>query len=251
MLLEVQRAFQVTVTSRNDVVTPYVRAAHGSLEGRIGIYRNTVQQSLIDILATAFPVVQRIVGPQFFKALAREFVIHHPPDVPQLSKYGGALATFIEGHPRVEQIPYLADVARLEWARSESYFARDSAPFNPVELSTIPPDQLPNLRFQLHPATRLVLSNYPIHRIWMVNQANVLDVPEVDMSVCEHVIITRPHLEVTVRQLSAGDGAFMSAIAAGQSLGEAAAAALRTEPQFDLQTALQQHFLDGSFYSAA
>ncbi len=251
MLLEIQRAFRATVISQDDVVAAQVRAACGSVENRIAIYRNTVQQSLIDILATAFPATQRIVGPRFFAALARDFVVHHPPDVPQLSKYGAGFADFIKVHEHVREIPYLADIARLEWARSEAYFAADALPLDPAQLGAVPPEKLPTLTFALHPATRLITSEYPIHRIWTVNQPNVGDVPEIDMTVCESVIVTRPHHEVMVRLISAADAVFVAALSRQQPLGAAAVAAMESDARFDLQSALQLHFIHGTFYSAA
>ena len=251
MLLEMQRAFRATVMGQGDLVTPHVHAARGPLAGRIAIYRNTVQQSLVDILATAFPAVQRIVGPKFFAALARDFIVHHPPDVPQLSKYGTAFAGFIETHERVRELDYLADIARLEWARSEAYFAADSLPLDPALLSSALPEQLPSFKFTLHPACRLITSNRPIHLIWMVNQPEVIDVPAIDMTVPESVIVTRPQYEVTVRLISSADAAFVTALSRNQPLGAAVVAAMHIDAGFDLQAALQQHFIHGTFYSAA
>jgi hypothetical protein len=247
MLLEVQRAFRTAVTGRDDKVAASVRVPNGSVARRLAVYRNTVQRSLIDVLATAFPVTQRIVGERFFATLASEFVMQCPPLVPQLSVYGAGFPDFIAAHAQTQGLPYLPPVACLEWARGESYFAPDAAPLNPQDLAGLSPEALPNLQFALHPAARLVRSVYPIHRIWSVNQPDVLEVPAVDMECAESVLITRPRYDVRVRCLSEADAAFVDACARGATLNDATLAALQVDETFDLQSALQHHFIHGTF----
>jgi hypothetical protein len=247
MLLELQRAFKATVTGSDDVAAPHVKTPHGSVARRLAVYRNNVQKSLVDVLAAAFPVTQRIVGERFFYALARDFAITHLPQVPQLSLYGSGFAGFIATHRHTQELSYLADVARLEWARSESYFAADMPPLDPQSLTAIAPDKLSEAQLSLHPAARILSSNFPIHRIWSVHQDDAQDIPPVDMTIAESVLITRPHYQVIVRFITAPDAAFVKACSAGASLNDAAFAALSIDEGFDLQAALQRHFECGTF----
>jgi hypothetical protein len=249
--LDVQRQFRATVTGQEDVLAPLVRALRGPVGRRIAVYRNTVQQSLVDILAVAFPSIQRIVGAEFFHALARSYVTTHPPSVPQLSLYGAEFAAFIATHPRTTELPYLADVAHLEWARSESYFAADAPYLDPARLSEVPHDRLGDLCFKLHPATRMIMSPFPVHRIWAVNQPDVEDVPVIDMTVAESAMATRQGHHVHVRLLATGDAAFVASAQAGESLGVAVVKALEADAMFDLQVALQAHLIGGTFTTIA
>jgi hypothetical protein len=245
--LEIQREFRAAVMGVEGALAPHVNAASGPLSQRIGVYRNTVQQSLIDVLATAFPAVHRIVGGRFFSALAHDFVRGHLPDVPQLSVYGAKFPDFIATHERLSDLAYLADVARLEWARGEAYFADDAAPLDPAKLAAIAPENLAPVIFTLHPAARLIASPHPIYRIWTVNQPDVGDVPALDLTISEQVIITRPYFEVTVRLIAPADAAFVAALNRKLSLGEAVAEALSVDAAFNLQAALQDHFIHGTF----
>lgn len=247
MLLDLQRAFRATVLSHEDAAASLVQTPHGAVARRLAVYRNTVQKSLVDVLAAAFPIVQRIVGERFFFALARDFATRFPPHVPQLSVYGADFPAFIADHERTGDLPYLADVARVEWARGQAYFAEDAEPLNPQTLSALALEKLPAAIFHLHPATNLVSSRFPIHRIWSVNQPDVAQVPAVDMSVSESVLITRPQYQVIVRALSSADATFVAACARGLSLNDATMAALAVDDAFDLQTALQHHLLNATF----
>lgn len=247
MLRKVQEDFRATVLGAEDVAATHLFAARGPVARRIAVHRNTVQASLTDVLATAFPVVKRIIGEEFFAGFARRFIATQPPRVPQLSEYGRDFPAFIAVAEQLKSLPYLYDVARLEWARGEAYFAADAEPLPVERLGSMPAEALPEAHLVLHPATRLVASQYPIHRIWTVNQADVVDVPQVDMTVAEAALVLRSGFHVVTRKVTLGDGAFIAALEAGETLSNAADAALAADPVFELQTALAAHLTGGTF----
>lgn len=206
------------------------------------VHRNTVRGGLVDTLATAFPVTQRIVGVRAFATLADAFVRAEPPRVPQLSAYGTGFADFIAAGDVGQRLAYLADVARLEWARAESYFAADAPALDPTRLAALTPEEMERAVLRLHPATRLLESAFPIQRIWDVNQSD--DVPAVDMRVAETVLVTRPGLQIVQRKIVPADAVLIKAIAAGATLGKAAVV---VDESFDLQAALAAHFVGATF----
>ncbi|MSO73076.1 MAG: DUF2063 domain-containing protein [Rhodospirillaceae bacterium] len=247
-LPDLQQRFRATVLGNDDApLSGLVQTSGGSLPARIDVYRNTVQSSLVDVLATAFPVVQRVVGEVYFAGLARRFIVGAPPRLPQLSTYGADFAAYIGAGDIHKQLPYLADVARLEWARGAAYFAADAPLLDPATLGLLAPEDMERKVFSLHPAARLIRSSFPIYRIWQVNQPDVTDVPAVDMSVGEDALISRPRYHVVTRAIARADAAFVAAIAAGGTLASAAAQALEIDETFDLQAALTQHFVNGTF----
>src|SRR5437879_3167885 len=121
VLLELQQEIHAAVLGTDDgALGERVVAPRGTASARIDVYRNTVQASLTEVLAAAFPVAQRIVGSAFFAELARAFIAARPPRAPQLSAYGRAFPDFIVAPSHDHHLLYLPDVARLEWARGES-----------------------------------------------------------------------------------------------------------------------------------
>lgn len=224
-----------------------VRSERGNIDRRLNVHRNNILASLSDVLAATYPVVRRVVGPRFFGNLARIFAETTPPRLPQLSAYGGELASFLSTFEQVQQLPYLPDVARLEWARTEAYFAADSAPLDPNKLAAVDPGDTINLCFVLHPATRLVTSQQAIYRIWKVNHPSVNNVPKIDLDVKESVLVTRPHYEVNTHRINGGDYAFVSALSNRLSLGQAADIAMAADESFDLQSTLEAHLKNGTF----
>ncbi len=241
-----QTQFRAAVLGTNNAGLVDAVQAPGPVGDRLAVYRNTVQGSLTQALAATFPIVLRIVGEEFFTGFARRFVAAHPPQRPQLSTYGASFPDFIASADVNQQLPYLADVARLEWARNESYFAAD-APLLDTQRLAIDAENLETMTLRLHPAARCVVSRFPIFRIWEVNQPEITDVPRVDMTLPQAVLISRPKHHVVVRAITLADAAFIMAICEDETFGGAADIAFLNDPAFDLQGALAQHFVHGTF----
>lgn len=224
-----------------------IEAAHGSKERRLGVYRTNTLNSLSDVLASAYPVVERIVGLRFFRAVAEAFIAAHPPQQPVLYRYGGDMADFLQGFEPAQKLLYLPDVARLEWARIEAYFAADSAPLDPQKLAEVPPERLGDVAFTLHPSAGLLGAAFPVFEIWSVNQPDHERVPEIDFSVHENGLIFRRDQIVTQRVLGPGALAWLESLKHGHALGEATEQASALDAHFDLQNTLRQHLADGIF----
>lgn len=199
---------------------------------RFDIYRNNVLVSLTDALEQCFPVIDRLVGNEFFRAMAREFARMHPPRTPLLGAYGAEFPYFLAGFPPVADLGYLPDVARLELAMRESYHAADANPLPAEALGRVPPQQLVLSRLKFAPSVRLLRSAWPIYAIW---QANMNAGPSPEMR-AEDVLIGRPNYDPRLWHLPDGGAEFVSALASGQTIGEALDA---PEADFDLTAVLE------------
>ena len=81
--------------------------------------------------------MRKLVGDEFFAAMAGVFLRAHPPRSRMLMLYGDGLPAFLAEFPPVAQLGYLPDVARLEQAMRESYHAADSAPLPEAEFQRL------------------------------------------------------------------------------------------------------------------
>jgi hypothetical protein len=213
-LLDPQRTVPRAVTSHTARVP----------QRRFAVYRNNVMVGLVEALRTQFPAVEKIVGDEFFVAMARVFVAAYPPRSPILVHYGDALADFIASFEPATELPYLADVARLEAARTRAYHAADTVPLNPSYWQMLDPGALHSMRVRLHPSVQILRSSYPLVTIWAMNSGKSELRPIEDWR-GEDAVIARPHSDVEVRALTAGGAIFLTALAAGASLADAAARA--------------------------
>lgn len=200
---------------------------------RYNVYRNNVTVSLIDALAAIYPAVRRITGVEFFRAMARFHIRETPPASPLLFEYGRDFPAFIARYEYAQEMPWLADTARIERAWLDAYHAADAAPLAFGALSGLPPDRLAEVTFTPHPAVRIVRSPYAAATIFSANRATE-PVGTIDAGIAEDALLTRPSFEVELRRLPPGGAVFLARLLRGHPLGEAAAAALDTSPAFDL-----------------
>lgn len=209
---------------------------------RFAVYRNNVNVALIDAVRANFPATRRIVGEEFFCVMARIYAVSEPPASPVLLDYGANFPDFIAQFEPAAPLPYLADVARIERAWTEAYHALEATSLDPAALSSVPADQAARLRFTLHPSARIVRSRFPALTIWRMNVEDGVPAPVDLESGGEDTLVARPDADVEVRWILPGGAAFISALADGQMLIEAAKTASRVAAGFDLSTNLTALF---------
>ncbi len=213
-------------------------------ERRFGVYRNNVHVGLVEALMGTYPVVLRLVGEEFFRGMARVYVGANLPRTPVLIRYGADFADFVAGFGPAGDLPYLADVARLEWAWNLAYHAADMDPVDGRALADVPPERMADLVLALHPSLQVVSSPWPVLAIWETN-SNDSDVRSVDLSAGGgDVLVIRPAYEVELRSLPRGGAAFIAALGEGARLGEAFEQVVAAGEDFDLAANL--HGLIGS-----
>jgi hypothetical protein len=201
---------------------------------RLRIHRHHVQQSLVSALAATFPTVQALVGGEFFDAVARAFVAGNLPDQPVLAEYGAAFPDFVRDYGPMQNLPYLADVARLDWALNVAFHSPDSHRLSTTALQHMAPDQLVDLALVLAPGSALVQSIFPIDRIWRACQPDANGSP-VDLAEGgASLLVLRGGDDATFVALDAAEAAFVAEIRSGATLGVAAKAGLATGGAFDL-----------------
>jgi hypothetical protein len=200
---------------------------------RFAVYRNNVVSGLIAALRTQFPASESIVGNEFFADMTRIYIETQPPRSPILVTYGHGFPNFIAGFAPAAEIDYLADVARLEAARTSAYHAADAMPLDPARWQEIDPQALAAIRVALHPSVEILRSPHPVVTIWAMNSGEA-ELGAIDDWAGEDAVVARPQLDVTVRKLPPGGAAFLAALATSATLGEAAQAAITDHPEFDL-----------------
>lgn len=218
---------------------PGLRAWNGSDPAkRYAVYRNNVVVSLIDALADSFPVVQALVGEEFFRAMAAEFARRSPPRSPVMAWYGEGFADFVADFPPAAGLPYLADLARLEWLRVEAWHAADADPLPLAEVAALLADEaaLPGLRLSLHPALRMLRSTHPVVSLWAAHQSEDVAgaLGAIDFAAAEAALLVRDGLDVALLRIEPGAAAFIDRLQRGDALGTAAQAAA----PFDLPATL-------------
>lgn len=146
----------------HDLLAPELKTPDQA--GRFNVYRNNLRITLRNALRTTFPAIEKLVGDEYFSALALAFMERHPPQSPVMANYGDVFADFLAGFGPLGDYPYLPDVARIEFARVHAYHAADADPFIlRDEVSTIGALDAPAT---LHPSVTVISSAQPALSIW-------------------------------------------------------------------------------------
>ena len=228
--------------------TTWIRAAGIAPELRLCIYRNNLEAGFAQALALEFPVIQRLVGEEYFRQLALSFLVRYPSRSGDLHHVGAPFPGFLREQFADTSYRYFADVAALEWGLQECLVAEDDEALDPGALQTVPPHAYPGLRFGLRKAVRLLESAFPIVRIWEANQSASSAAEIIDLG-CgpEFVLAHRVTGGARITRLSAGEFALLSTLARGEPLEAAVDASLVCEPGLDLGVALHRGFELGVF----
>jgi hypothetical protein len=137
---------------------------------RLGIYQNGVAIGYRDALGGVFEVVKKLVGDEYFAHVAESYVRVHPSTSGNVHDFGGSFPEYLESFLGLETLPYLSDVARLEWAYHAAFHSPVGEMLNINKLSQVSESQYEQLTLFLSPACYLLQSSFPVLRIWQVNQ---------------------------------------------------------------------------------
>jgi hypothetical protein len=206
--------------------------------GRLALYRGNMHAAWEKALANAYPVVRTLVGEEFLGGLARAYGHAHPSTSGDLNRFGLRFADFVRGFEHTKALPYLGDVAELEWAVHRAHYAADSFGLSRDRIAALPPTDLLAARFELHPACAWIESPFPVASIWLAHQPNATAALPDDLCRREFALVVRPGWRVEVLASSAGEVAALKHLRAGADMEFAIGVALEIEPQFNFARAL-------------
>ncbi|QLQ31759.1 MAG: putative DNA-binding domain-containing protein [Candidatus Thiothrix singaporensis] len=198
--------------------------SQGALDAaqRVGIYRNSVHGVLLQHLGALYEVTRQLVGEAFFERLSDEFVDHAPPTRPFLVEYGDAFPAFMQRHAALEEMPWLADVARLEWARHQAWHAVNQPAGDFTQIMMLSEGQQASLCFQMPGSAQLVQSPYAVHQVWLAHQPEdfpgKLPLERIQIPQPAYVLVWRAGRQLRQVEVDEAGWDFLSALQQGATL---------------------------------
>jgi hypothetical protein len=252
-LRDLQRSFAEALLAESGAAPAFAAEPPAVAAERFAVYRRAFHANYRNALAASYPVVRRLVGPAFFGAAVDALVRSEPPRSGDLNVYGDGFPRFLDQYPPAGALPYLGDVARLEWAQDEAQRAADVAtePADVIAaLAALPAERLPDARLALAPSCRLVDSPFPILRIWQVNQPDA-DAGSVSLDEgADRLLVRRDPDGIVIVRLPAGEYGWLVAFAGEATLAQALDAARAADPSFEVATALAARIADRTLVAA-
>lgn len=230
-LASFQRAFADALMADGQAAPPFRTHA-------FAVYRNTSARGAVEALRAAYPTVDMLVGEEMFTQVALDYRHYQPPAGPVLSDYGATFAAFLASQPWTCELPYLADVARLDWLWLESFLAQDA--------DALPRQFTSEARIALHPATRFAWLGTPAMTIWLAHR-DPLELTELDPDwVEEGALFTRPGLRVRAEMIDPAFHDLLVACAAPASVGDVVSTVAAAFPQADIPELVQRGVASGA-----
>lgn len=246
-LQEFQRAFAAALLGRTTDLPDWI----GELASQpaFAVYRNGVMKSAIDALQANYPAIVRLVGEEWFRAAAAEFLLQEPPTSPMLVDYGSRFADFLRTFEPAIELPYLPDVARLDRYWSEAHVASSVDALDGATVAHMEAEALATSLLVPHPAARWQwFDAMPIYTLWHRNRTGRSIEDDLEWQ-GEGVLMSRPTSAVVWHPLDRAGCAFLDACRTGSTVAQAAHAALDADPDADLGALMRDLISCGAFQS--
>lgn len=253
-LREVQNNFKETMLDHSQLYEKglYDVISDGSgisIENRMKVYRNNVIRGLSDAAMAPLPMCKKLVGKEFIETAIRSFVVNNLPTEGNLNFYGQDFPEFLKNYEPAKKVPYLSDMASLEWAWENAYYADDDLPLDVRQLERLKEEQFTDLRFSLRASVSLLESSYPLHKIvdYCRAEEHIEELDITPSSEKTYLLIFRPELKVELRKIDQAEYNFLKGMKKNVSLGNISETILNSHPNFNIGKALEKHFILGTF----
>ena len=207
---------------------------------RLQLYHNNIVIGLRGALAGVYPVINKLVGDDYFNHVAREYSFLHPSHSGNLHAFGGFLPEFLTDFSGVENLVYLPDVARLEWAYHQVFHAQEDAVLNIQKLSSLDEESNNRLRFQVSNSCWIFSSNYPVLKIWQMNHdGNESDEIDLDEGGVQ-CVVRRLGSDVIFEPLNKAIFTLLNSLSEDQLFIDACAEVVAVDPECDVGAILKE-----------
>ena len=194
-------------------------------EGSRGLaaYRANAHANAKRALVATYPVLSQLIGEENFAFLARDFWQMHPPTLGDLAQWGELLAAFVALAPQLADLPFLPDVARIEWALHVCAGAADDLQ-NTASFADLAEGDPSALWFSLAPGACALASAYPAAAITLAHKGQGRLDAAFDLlkqGVAQTALVWRQGYAPRLRPLDENEVAFTQALLAGRALANA------------------------------
>mgnify|MGYP001027581079 CR=1 FL=1 len=205
---------------------------HEDAAARFAVYRNNVAFGLRQVLRDKFPLLRQLLGEEAFESLMGYYLDAEMPSSPLLSEFGATLAHFLDTSSAFESLAFVGDVARLEWAMQQAFYAPEHEPMATERLTALAPDDLVNLRLRFAPCVHILTSPWPIFELWEYLSEEAA-APDFDSVGGQTVMIYRHDYTAQVALLTPEQHRFLTFLADQRSIGDAMIEAHLSLSDFD------------------
>jgi hypothetical protein len=220
-LAELQRSFQAWVIEGDEGFAAEVNASSRvPVETRLRVYSDAYRLRLIEALQSNYPMLHQVLGDEVFEQLASGYIAAHPSTFKSIRWFGNQLGSYLAASEDWSQHAWLEEFAQWEWAVTMAFDAANAGPLDPSSLSSVDPEDWPQLRFELHPSVHRMQLDWNIAAMFKCLVADEMPPePELNASRSDW-LIWRRGLATQYRGLEAPEAFALELLAGGGTFGE-------------------------------
>lgn len=210
-------------------VSALLEPPRGTLEERWRIYRNGYLIRLADAIENDYAAIKRILGDGAFASLCGRYLAAFPPSSHDIGRSGAHLPEYLTSDALTQDLPFLPDLARFEWAMAEAVVAADAPACRRDTLVELAPELLLDLVILPRPGSTVIRSEWPIGDLWACRDK---DDHEVSLQLIDRpsrALVFRDGLSVRWRSASEEEARFLESVSGGATLAE-----LGNSPEFNV-----------------
>ena len=186
---------------------------------RLSVYAGGYVARMREALTEVYEAVQHVVGDRAFDVLAHDYAQCYSSHDYNLSLAGRHLPEFLAASPLTQSLPFLPDLARLEWLVCEAFHAFDEPPLDPVRLARRSLDEWERVQLRLQPSVGLIASPWPILDIW-VARTRPRESVNIDLvNRPQRVLVFRQGLQTRCELIDERQHRMLEGLRTGQTLG--------------------------------
>jgi hypothetical protein len=238
-LVELQRHFARAMTTGDGDAFAAVLRGGFDPGARLAIHLRHYATSLATAICEKFPATAWIVGAAAMREAARAYVRACPPLQPCIAEYGREFPRFLARHDCAADLPYLGELAELEWAVAQASIAVDAPSLSWAELASRGAERLLDSTLVLQPGARYVRCAWRVDELVQAYLGGTAPDRFVLLDVSTPIEVLGARGAFRLTRLDSAAFEFRAALAAGRTIGDAAEIALAIDPAFDPGNALR------------
>ena len=172
-------------------------------------------------LRAVYPVLAQMLGEDSFADLARALWHALPPQRGDIAEWGEAMAEFIGASAQLQDVPYLPDVARAEWALHRCASAPDREP-TLATLALLTTENPQTLTLELAPGALALSSDWPLASLLLTHLQGSPSLAELALQLqdrtAQDLVLWRVGYQPRLRQAQPGELTFLHALQGGTAL---------------------------------
>jgi uncharacterized protein (UPF0276 family) len=239
-LLKIQRGIKSHIQTNADEIPKNLPLnPQGGVTGaeRIKVYAEGYPIRIEEALKEVYESVRHVIGANSFHQLAHAYALHHPSKDYNLTLTGRHLPRFLETYPVTQELAFLPDLAKLEWAIAEAFHSPLKPALNPAQLAGLSEIDWDEIQISFQPSLHLMASHWPVLDIWKARKLAIEEVKIDLMNRPQILMVFRHDLKVQCELIVEAQYRLLQGLISGLSLGKVCEMLAEWSPEGELPLA--------------